>query len=347
MSEVPQRLSPGPRNDLTDIPGLTVAHADLAEVNTGVTVILCDTPMTCGVDVRGGGPGTRETDLLRPETLVQTVDAICLSGGSVYGLAAADGVTAALGAAGRGVSLMTAAGVPGAPIVPAAILYDLANGGDKNWGVTPPYAALGQLATEAALTAAEGPVRLGRAGAAYGARAGQDRGGLGSASYALPDGHAVAALAAVNSYGSVRYPGSRSFWAAPFELDGEFGGYGPGHTTGLCDLPEDTKLGTLAAPRENTTLGVIAISTPLTQAEATRIAVMAQDGLARAIRPVHGPTDGDVIFVLAPPVESPARDPMIRAHDLTRWGTLAGDAMARAIARGIFATNDEATTVRA
>ena len=297
----PQRARPGPKNDLTDVPGLRVGHAEDHTVRTGVTVIRPDAPMVCAVDVRGGGPGTRETDLLNPATMVQTVDAVVLAGGSTYGLAAADGVTAMLGAQGHGFALIAQEGVPRSPIVPAAILYDLANGGDKVWGETPPYAALGKQA----FANAGSSVPLGATGAAFGARAGQEAGGLGSASIVTPDGHTIAALMAVNSFGSVRMPGpaepaKRAFWAWPFEQQNEFGGIKPPpDLPPIAGLPDDTKLGALA-PQMNTTIGVVAVSVPLTQAEAGRVAMMAQDGLARAIRPVHAPTDGDVLFVLAP-----------------------------------------------
>ncbi|MEM9169466.1 MAG: P1 family peptidase, partial [Pseudomonadota bacterium] len=139
---------PGLHNAITDVAGLKVGQAHDERVATGVTAIVCDAPSICAVDVRGGGPGTRETDLLDPATLVDRVDAVVLSGGSVYGLAAADAVAARLGAQGRGFQLVGRDDVPASPIVPAAILYDLANGGDKAWGETPPYAALSEAAPE-------------------------------------------------------------------------------------------------------------------------------------------------------------------------------------------------------
>jgi L-aminopeptidase/D-esterase-like protein len=212
---------PGPRNLLTDVPGLRVGQAENAAVRTGVTVVLPDQPAVCAVDVRGGGPGTRETDLLAPGTLVEAVDAIALSGGSVYGLAAADGVVAWLGARGRGFSFRSTDVT--APIVPGAILFDLNNGGDKGWGETPPYAALGRAAVEAAGE----DFALGTAGAGYGAMAGALHGGLGSASLVTDDGLSVGALAAVNSFGAVTAPSGRAFWAGAHEIGREFGGLGP------------------------------------------------------------------------------------------------------------------------
>jgi L-aminopeptidase/D-esterase-like protein len=318
----------GPRNDITDVPGVKVGQAHDARARTGVTVILPDAPAIVAGDVRGGGPGTRETDLLDPSTLVDRADAIVLAGGSSYGLGAADGVAAWLGARGRGFRLAARNGVPPSPIVPAAILYDLANGGDKNWGEDPPYRKLGM---EAAALSAGGPVALGRAGAGYGATAGAEAGGLGSASFITDDGFIVGALVAVNSFGSVRRPGSRAFWAAPFELGGEFGGavsISPGES-GVADWPPDTKLGA-AAPRANTTIGAVAVNATLTQAEARRLAIMAQDGLARAIRPAHGPTDGDALFAFAMGLR-PASNPLT----LTRLGLIAADCVARAIARAV------------
>ena len=313
----------GPRNDLTDVGGIAVGCAQDETARTGVTVVLPDEAAVCAADVRGGGPGTRETDALRLEGLVERADAIVLAGGSVYGLGAADAVTAALGARARGFSLVDAPGVPVSPIVPAAILYDLANGGQKGWGEAPPYAALGR----SALGAARGAVPLGAAGAGFGATAGAGRGGQGSASW-TEAGTTLAALAAVNSFGSVYAPGTDRFWAAPWEQGAEFGGRGAPNAAGVAGLPPDTKL----AAGTNTTLAVVATDAALTKAQAQRLAVMAQDGLARAIRPAHGPTDGDVVFVLSTGRGAPAS-----LLDLLRLGTTAGDVLARAVARGVYA----------
>ncbi|MBB4659234.1 P1 family peptidase [Parvularcula dongshanensis] len=314
----------GPTNSLADIGGLRVGCAQDEHVRTGVTVIVPERPAICAVDVRGGGPGTRETDAMRLEGLVYRADAIVLSGGSVYGLAAADAVTAMLGAAGRGFSLVSRPGVPVSPIVPAAILYDLANSGAKDWRGEPPYARLGREAF-----AHIGPdVALGRAGAGYGARAGAHPGGQGTASSCV-DGITVAAIAAVNSFGSPYVPGTKRFWAAPWEADTEFGGRGVAPAAGHEGLPPDTKL---AGPRENTTLAVVATDAALDKAQAKRLAIMAQDGLARAIRPAHGPTDGDVVFVL-----STGEGPPVSLESLLVLGTLGADVLARAVARGVFA----------
>jgi L-aminopeptidase/D-esterase-like protein len=326
---------PGPRNDLSDVAGLSVGQAEDAGVRTGVTVVLCEAPAIGAVDVRGGGPGTRETDLLGPGALVEHVDAITLSGGSVYGLAAADGVCAGLGARGRGYGLIDLPGVPRSPIVPGAILYDLANGGAKDWGDAPPYRALGLKALADAGHGA--PVRLGRAGAGYGARAGSLTGGTGSASYVTDDGIAIAALACVNSFGSVQMPGSDAYWAWPFEIDDEFGGARP--DTAHAIAPEDWGAAKMD-PRllANTTLCVVATDAALTKDQARRLAVMAQDGLARAIRPAHAPFDGDVVFALSTAAR-PLPDPA--PVSLTRLGSIAADCLARAIARGVHAARGE------
>jgi L-aminopeptidase/D-esterase-like protein len=314
----------GPRNLLTDVPGLKVGQADDPQARTGVTVILPDDRAVCAVDVRGGAPGTRETDALQPENLVDAVDAVVLAGGSVYGLAAADGVVAWLGARGRGYGLV--AGIPKSPVVPAAILFDMANGGDKGWGEAPPHRELGRRAIEAAGL----EVALGTAGAGYGAMAGGLKGGTGSASAVTTDGYTVGALVAVNSWGSVVAPGGRAFWAAPYELGAEFGGLG---AADLRAGPDEWGLAKRPVEARNTTIACVATDAALTPAQAKRLAVMAQDGLARAIRPIHAPFDGDVVFAL-----STARRLLGEAadYDLARLGALAADTLARAVARGIF-----------
>ena len=321
------RAAAGPRNLITDVPGLKVGQAQDEAARTGVTVILPDAPAVCASDVRGGAPGTRETDALAPENLVEAVHALVLSGGSVYGLAAADGVAAWLGARGRGYSFPGLAGVPPAPVVPAAVLFDLANGGDKAWGEAPPYRGLGR----AAVAQAGEVFGLGTAGAGHGAMAGALKGGLGSASVVTYDGISIGALAAVNCWGSVVAPGGRAFWAAPFELGAEFGGLG---SAGLAAAPHDWGQAKGAAFERNTTIACVAVDVALTPAQASRVAVMAQDGLARAIRPVHAPFDGDVVFAL-----STARRPMPAERPelvVARIGALAADCLARAVARGVF-----------
>ena len=336
MRATPPVARPGALNLITDVPGLKVGQAENAAVRTGVTVILPDDRAVCACDVRGGAPGTRETDALAPETLVEAVDAVVLSGGSVYGLAAADGVAAWLGARGRG--YVVAPGIPPSPVVPAAILFDMANGGDKAWGEDPPYRELGK----AAVAAASDRFVLGAAGAGFGAMAGVLKGGIGSASAVTGDGLSVGAIVAVNCWGSVTAPGGRTFWAAPYEIDGEFGGLGPG---GLTAAPDDWGLSKAPAGGRNTTIACVAVDVALTPAQAKRVAIMAQDGLARAIRPLHAPFDGDVVFAV-----STARQPCPAPVDYTvaRLGALAADTLARAVARGVFeASGWAASGVRA
>lgn len=318
---------PGSRNSITDVEGVRVGCAHDERVRTGVTAIIADKPAVAAAAVAGGGPGTRETDLLRAGTLVEAVDAIVLSGGSSYGLAAADGVAAALGADGRGYGLIDQPGVPKSPIVPSAILYDLANGGDKDWGRETPYRELG-LKSYDALSA---DVPLGAAGAGYGAKAGAHPGGQGAASIVTEDGFTVGALAAVNCFGSVYMPGTNVFWAWPFEEEGELGGARPpdGYTADAEDWGA-AKMN--PAPGQNTTIACIAIDAALTTDQAARIAQMALSGFSRAIRPVFAPFDGDAVFVLSTGAKSP---PEPAPAAIARLGELAASTLARAIARGV------------
>ena len=320
---------PGPRNSLADVAGIAVGCAEDARVRTGVTVIVPENRAVCAVDVRGGGPGTRETDALAPGSLVGSVDALVLSGGSVYGLGAADGVVAAMGAEGKGFGLVPSA--PRSPIIPAAILYDLANGGDKAWSDQPPYAALGRAAYAARGT----DIALGNAGAGFGAMAGALKGGQGSASI-VDDGFTVAALACVNCWGSPTMPGSRAFWAWPFEIEGEFGGVRPDPNAPPFDPGDWGRAKYVAQPRANTTLAVVALDATLTPSEAKRVAQMASAGFARAIRPVFAPFDGDVVFTLSTGARAL---PEPRPLSLARLGAHAADCLARAIARGVYAAN--------
>jgi L-aminopeptidase/D-esterase-like protein len=319
------------KNLITDVPGLLVGNAHDVGALTGTTVVLPNVAAVCGVDVRGGGPGTRETDALAPENLVDAIDALVLSGGSVYGLAAADGVAATLGSRGRGFALMDVPGVPRSPVIPAAILYDLANGGNKDWGGAPPYRDLGI----AALNAVANDFALGPIGSGMGARAGALRGGLGSASFHTPDEIIVGALVAVNSFGSVIMPGSDAFWAWPLEQAGEAGGKRPDPQ--LCVEGDDwglAKANPALTGRTNTTIAVVATNVALTPAQAKRVAQMASGGLARAIRPIFAPFDGDVVFAI-----STAQRPMPQptAYTLARIGALAADCLARAVMRGVHA----------
>jgi L-aminopeptidase/D-esterase-like protein len=323
---------PGPRNLITDVPGLAVGHATDEALRSGVTAVLCPGGWRAGVDVRGGGPGVRETETLSPENGYAQAHAVVLSGGSVFGLGAADGAVAALSQAGEGVKLRP--GAPPAPIVPGAVLFDLANGGDKAWGLDPPYRRLGLQA----VAAAGEDFALGSVGAGRGAMAGLVKGGLGSTSLDLEDGLVVGALAAVNPVGSVLMPDGETFWAWPFEIDGEFGGRTPGGRVDASEpMPDASRLagqGRLT-PGANTTLAVVAVNAALTSAECRRVAIMAQDGLSRAVRPAHTPFDGDVVFALASGAIDLGDDGE-RARRIARIGAAAGDCLARAIARGVY-----------
>ncbi len=319
------------RNLITDVPGFSVGNAEDDAARTGVTVLLCERQFTAAVDVRGGGPGTRETEALAPENLVGAADAVVLAGGSAYGLAAADAVAAALGARGRGFAARP--GHPTVPIVPAAILYDL-GAHSAAWAGAPPYAALGAEA----LAAAGADFALGSRGAGRGAVAGVLKGGLGSVSAAIGDGLMVGALVGVNPVGSVCMAGDACFWAWPFEVDGEFGGRRPraGLSPATAPIPEDTKLAARApAPGTNTTIAAVACNAALTTAECRRVAIMAQDGFARAIRPAHTPFDGDTVFALASG-EVGIGEGLERALAVARIGAAAADCVARAVARGVF-----------
>ena len=312
-------MRPGKRNNIADVPGISVGNAEDHDVRTGVTVVLPERPTIAAVDLRGGAPGTRETDLLDPSSLVEKVDAVVLSGGSAHGLDAASAVMGALAEKGIGFEV----GEHRVPIVPGAILFDLANGGEKAWGSMPPYRRLGT----AALAAADRDFDLGNAGAGYGATAGMLKGGLGSVSCITENGLTVGALVAVNSLGEVTLPRSPHFWAWPFELESEFGGLGPPRS-----MPSLTSDLSMAALGTSTTLAVVATDAVLTPSEARRLAIMAQAGLTRAIRPSHTPFDGDLVFALATGVR-PLNEP---AGDLAQLGMVAADCLSRAIARGVY-----------
>ena len=310
-------MRPGATNLITDVAGLRVGHAQDAGLRSGSTVLLGAAPFTAAVHVMGGAPGTRETDLLSPDTLVQEVDALVLSGGSAFGLDAASGVADGLRAMGRGFDV----GGQRVPIVPGAILFDLLNGGAKGWDANP-YGALGR----AALAAAAARFELGSAGAGFGAMAGDLQGGLGSASAVLEDGTTVGALVAANPLGAV-CDGAGRFFAGGWELDAEFGGLGPGRPDPEAE-PEIPR-----APGQSTTIAIVATDAALTQAQAKRMAIAAHDGLARAIVPSHTPLDGDLVFAAATGGR-PAPDPVAGA---ARIGHAAACCLARAVARGVFA----------
>ena len=307
------------RNLITDVAGVRVGHAGDARLGSGVTAVLFEEPAVASIDLRGGGPGTRETALLDPAQTVSGIDAIALSGGSAFGLDAASGVQAWLREQGRGLAVHTAQ----VPIVPGAILFDLLSGGAKDWGRYPPYRELGYEAANGA----NADCALGSVGAGLGANTVNLKGGIGSAS-ATAEGITIGALAAVNAAGSVTIGDSRYFWAAPFEQDKEFGGAGlPSPIP-----PEGLEPRTKAGARSSTTLVVVAVDAMLSKAQAKRLAVMAQTGVARAIYPVHTPLDGDVLFAAATG-KKPLADPLLA---LSRLGAVAANVTARAIARAVY-----------
>ena len=316
-------MAPGPKNLITDVAGLKVGNATDPALRSGVTVVVCDEPATAAVQVLGGAPGTRETDLLEPHNTVQTVDALVLSGGSAFGLDAASGVQAGLREAGRGFAV----GPHRVPIVPAAILFDLMNGGDKDWGRYPPYRELGYEA----LANAAGTFETGSAGAGTGALTATFKGGLGSTSSVLENGVTVGALVAVNALGSATVGDTRHFGAAPFGEAGESGGLGPPAPSPADARIPRTKLSPRPAGVENTTIAVIATDAVLTKAEAKRLAIAAHDGLARALWPAHTPLDGDLVFALATGRSGQAPAP----EDFIGLCAAAASTMARAIARGV------------
>lgn len=305
----------------TRIPGLKIGHAARAALASGTTALLFEQPAVASVSVLGGAPGGRDTGLLEPDMTVETVDALMLSGGSAFGLDAAGGAQAALLAMGRGLPV----GPVKVPIVPQAILFDLLNGGDKNWGPRSPYWEMGREAVEnAGITFA-----LGSAGAGLGATTANLKGGFGHAAAQTRRGIRIEAFIAVNAVGSATIGGGPHFWAGAYERDGEFGGLGWPAT-----LPENALTmrikGHAAEPA--TTIGAVVTDAALTKAQAKRLAIMAHDGLSRAIRPAHAPMDGDTLFAAATGVR-PLADPLL---DLTELGLLAGDCVARAVAIGVY-----------
>ena len=318
-------MTPGPRNLITDIPGLLIGNAQDDALKSGTTVLTADEPFTASVHVMGGAPGTRETDLLAPDKSVTKVDAIALSGGSAFGLDACSGVSDALRSQGRGYPVGPAV----VPIVPGAILFDLLNGGDKGWSDNP-YRALGRAAFEAASE----DFALGTAGAGTGALAAMHKGGLGSASLVLGNGVTVGALVAANPLGSVTTPGDRHFWAAPFEIGDEFGGLGTDTKTGI-GYPAASRKAQAMRPAQpdhaNTTIAIVATDAALSKPQCQRLAVAAHDGIARAILPAHTPGDGDLVFG----VSTDAR-PVTAEAELGLIGHVASLCLARAIARAVY-----------
>ncbi len=307
-------------NLITDVAGLAVGHATDLELGSGVTVVLFDRATTASVAVLGGAPGGRDTGMLEPEMTIAAIDAVVLAGGSVFGLDAAGGVQALLREAGRGLNLRGAL----VPLVSSAILFDLLNGANKGWGRFSPYRDLGYAA---AVAAAPGAFALGTVGAGTGATTATVKGGLGSASCVTRAGHTVGAIVAVNAVGSPLVGDGPWFWSAPFEQGGEFGGRG-----WPAQLPAEALAPRLkGGPGTSTTIALVATDAALTKSQSKRLAIMAHDGLARAILPAHAPMDGDTVFAAA----TGAR-PLADDYALTEIGQAATIALARAVARGVY-----------
>jgi D-aminopeptidase len=322
-------ITKGPTNSIFDVGGLKIGQAHDENVKTGVTVIFPNNPAKCAVDVRGGGPGTREIAALQDGGLIDSVHAVVLAGGSVYGLAAADGVTSFLGEKRIGY-IAGSEIVPVSPIVPSAILFDNANGGNKDWRNNPPFRGLGF----AACHAMSENIAVGEAGAGYGATAGLYAGGLGTASEQIGD-ITVGAIIAANPIGSPYMPGTKCFWAWPYEVDGEFGGERP-PADYQYQIARDTKLEFLKSGGQSTVIGAVATNAKLGRNGLKRLAIMAQDGITMAVQPSHTPLDGDTIFALSTGDKSCQSPP-----HLAEIGAAAARCVARALARGVFEANKQ------
>ena len=327
--------NPGARNLITDVGGLLVGNAEDRTLKSGVTAVICEDAAVASVQVLGGAPGTRETDLLEPHNTVETVNALVLSGGSAFGLDAASGVQAALREKRIGFEIAEHV----IPIVPAAILFDLLSGGNKDWELHPPYRELGYRAAANATA----DFAVGTVGAGTGATTADLKGGLGSASTVLANGVTVGALVAVNSIGSTNVAGGAHFWAAPFECGDEFGGLG--YPSPIPDGASDLRIKYRDEPNAglaNTTIGVIATDAVLTKSDAKRLAVATHDGFARAIWPTHTPTDGDLIFSVATGKSGVTLD-IDGFLDLCAAGAAT---MSRAIARGVYSARKEPNDIK-
>lgn len=319
----------GATNDLADVGRLSVGHAHDFKARTGTTIVVFDQPATASISILGQAPGTREMALLDPSRTVEKIDALVFSGGSAFGLSAADAVVQRLADAGRGFAV----GDTRVPIVPAAILFDLTNGGDKPADRTSLYRSLGAQA----FASLSNETALGAVGAGLGATTGGGHGGLGIASCTFSDdapeplqGKTVAALVAVNAVGSPFIGDGPHLRAAPFELDGEFGALGAG-----VDQDQRPRMKTLAEPGQNTTIGCIVTDIPLDKRGCHSLAIAGQDGIAAAIYPAHTTLDGDLVVGASVSKDTPFTDPALIA--LVQAAATA--TMARAIARGVHATN--------
>jgi D-aminopeptidase len=315
------------RNLITDVAGVLVGNAQDARAATGATVAIFEQSTVAGVSTLGGAPGDRNVTMLEPEMTRGFVDAVVLSGGSVFGLDAAGGATSVLSEQGKGAQF----GGIVVPVAVQAILFDLMNGGEKDWlkhpsTHRPPYWDLGR---DAAL-AARADFALGTAGAGYGATTATLKGGLGSASMRTRNGFTVGALTAVNAVGMATIGDGPHFWAGAYEQGAEFGGKGWPATVPPAAL--DIRFKGQPVQATATTIALVATDATLTKAECKRLAIMANDGLGRALRPVHAPSDGDTVFAAATGRIKTAMDPAT----LTEIGAAAADCLARAVARGVY-----------
>ena len=320
---------PGPKNLITDVPGILVGNSEDCVLKSGVSVLTSLNPMTASYSVMGGAPGTRETDLLEPDKTVHGINAVVLSGGSAFGLDATNGVTEHLRLKGRGFAM----GPVNVPIVPTAIIFDLLNGGNKSW-IKNPYPELGRQAIK---NASEN-FYIGSYGAGFGATTGQLKGGLGSASSVLSNGTIVGALVIVNAMGNIIDPISGKFWAAPFEFEDEYGGYGPPPHAIQGSMLKYSKINAVKEGA-NSTIGIVATNSKITKAEAKRIATSAHDGFSRAIIPSHLPYDGDLIFA----VSTGEQDKANSNEQFAELCHASSVTTSRAIARAIYHASSDAT----
>lgn len=311
-------MKTGPKNLLTDIPGITVGQADDTKIATGVTVALFDPDAVASVAITGGAPAGRDQECLSPDMQLERVQGLVFSGGSGFGLDAATGVQAFLRENGRGVAF----GRTVIPIAPQAICFDLMNGGDKDWGRFPPYRDLAYAACQSASV----DFSLGTVGAGYGATTADLKGGLGSASVVTSSGATVAALVVVNAIGSAAIGGGPHFWAAPWEIGDEFGGLG-------MPAKPSTRLRWKGDGQTATTIGMVATDATLTKVQARRLAIAASGGLSKGLRLAHAIFDGDTVFGVST-AKRPMGDP---AREFIEICALASDCLARAIARGVHA----------
>ena len=313
-------------NLITDIDGVRVGSADDAKLASGVTVVLFDEPVVASIALNGGAPALRDVELLQPEMMVERVDAFVLSGGSAFGLDAAGGAMAFLASIGRGFRTRGSRGAL-VSIAPSASLFDLSNGGDKAWGRRPPYWEFGFAAAAEAET---GPAdfELGTVGAGFGASTYNLKSGLGSASAVTSSGFKVGALVVPNSVGRATRGLTQHFWAAPYERAGEFGGRG----FGPDEIDDALSLRAKGDEPTSSDLAVVVTDARLTKAQMKRVAIMAQDGLALALRPAHAPGDNDAVF--AATTGRASATPNLR--DLTEIGMLAAECVARSVARGVY-----------